>query len=98
MDIDRHDLFELYKVATETDRYELELGWKLVQFFTALNSGLIGLGFTLLGSDQLLSKLYTIPIFSVGTTIVLFTNNWLETFLSLFLLSHLNLSSSEVFA
>ena len=56
-------------MATETDRYELELGWKLVQFFTALNSGLIGLGFTLLGSDQLLSKLYTIPIFAVGVLV-----------------------------
>jgi hypothetical protein len=66
MAFDKHDLFELYKMATETDRYELELGWKLVQFFTVLNSGLMGLGFTLLGSDQLSSKLYIIPIFVVG--------------------------------
>lgn len=66
MDIDRHDLFELYKMATETNRYELELGWKLVQFFTVLNSGLTGLGFTLLDSEQLTSKLYIIPIFVVG--------------------------------
>lgn len=26
-------LLELYKMAIETDRHELELGWKLVQFF-----------------------------------------------------------------
>jgi hypothetical protein len=49
----REELFDLYKIAIETDRFELELGWKLVQFFLLLNSGLLTVGFTLLGSNQI---------------------------------------------
>lgn len=64
--VDKEKLFELYKMALETDRYELELGWKLVQFFTLLNSGLLTLAFTILGSGQLTSKYFVTPIFVLG--------------------------------
>jgi hypothetical protein len=53
-------------MALDIDKYELDLGWKLVQFFTALNSGLLSIGFGLLGSDQLTIKYYIIPIFFIG--------------------------------
>jgi hypothetical protein len=42
---------------------QIDMSWSLV------GNWLIGLGFTLLGSDQLLSKLYTIPIFAVGVLV-----------------------------
>lgn len=64
--VDKEKLFELYKMALETDRYELELSWKLVQFFTLLNSGLLTLAFTILGSGQLTSKYFVVPIFVLG--------------------------------
>ena len=38
--ISNEKLFDLYKLSIDTDRFELELGWKLVQFFTVLDSGL----------------------------------------------------------
>lgn len=46
-------MFDLYKLAIETDRFEIEVGWKLVQFFVLINSGLLTIGFTLIGSDQI---------------------------------------------
>jgi hypothetical protein len=69
--ISNDKLFELYKVSIDTDRFELELGWKLVQFFTVLDSGLLSLGFTLLGSNQLSPKYYVAPIFIIGIVISL---------------------------
>jgi hypothetical protein len=71
MTVDRKELLELYKMAIETDRYELDLGWKLVQFFTVLNSGLLSLGFTILGSDQISPKYYVTPIFIIVIVISL---------------------------
>src|SRR5215210_7472808 len=59
-------LLELYKMALDMDKYELDLGWKLVQFFSALNSGLLAIGFSLFGSNQLTLKYYIIPIFAIG--------------------------------
>jgi hypothetical protein len=59
-------LLELYKIAVDVDKYELDLGWKLVQFFSALNSGLLTIGFSLLGSDQLTANYYIVPIFAIG--------------------------------
>jgi hypothetical protein len=67
--ISNEKLFDLYKISIDTDRFELELGWKLVQFFTVLNSGLLSLGFTLLGSSQLSPKYYVAPIFIIGIVI-----------------------------
>jgi hypothetical protein len=52
----RNELFELYKISIETDRFELELGWKLVQFFTVLDSGLLSLGFIFLLIGQTSSQ------------------------------------------
>jgi hypothetical protein len=66
MSSDQNKLLELYKLAIETDRFELDLAWKSVQFFTVLNSGLLSLAFTLLGSNQLSPKYYVIPIFAIG--------------------------------
>ena len=66
MNKDRKELFELYKLAIDLDKYELDLGWKLVQFFTVLNSGLISLGFTLLGSNQQSPKYYISAIFALA--------------------------------
>ena len=66
-DNDQNDkLFDLYKLAIEMDRFELELGWKLVQFFTILNSALITAGITLLGSNQIINKEPISFIFIVG--------------------------------
>lgn len=62
----RDELFELYKIAVETDRFELDLGWKLVQFFTILNSGLFTAGITLLGSNQIPVKWIISLIFIIG--------------------------------
>jgi hypothetical protein len=64
-------LLELYKLAIDIDKYELDLRWKLVQFFTVLNTGILTLGFTLLGSDQLSQKYYVIPIFIIGIAIAI---------------------------
>ena len=66
MNTDRKELFELYKLAIDLDKYELDLGWKLVQFFTVLNSGLMSLGFTLLGSSQQSPKYYISAIFALA--------------------------------
>lgn len=44
----------------------LYIGWKLVQFFTVLNSGLLTIGFTLLGSNQITTKPAVASIFIIG--------------------------------
>jgi hypothetical protein len=69
MTIDRKELFDLYKMAVEMDRFELDLSWKLVQFFTVLSSGLLTLGFTLLGTEQVSPKYFVAPIFIIGAFI-----------------------------
>lgn len=71
VEIDEEKKFnlELYKLAIDVDKYELDLRWKLVQFFTVLNTGVLTIGFTLLGSNQLSIKFYVIPIFVIAISI-----------------------------
>jgi hypothetical protein len=67
--VDPTDLIELYKMATEEYRFEVNLSWDAVRFFTTLNVGILGFGSSLLGLQQLTSKIFVIPIFIIGIVI-----------------------------
>jgi hypothetical protein len=60
------DLFELYKIAMDEYRYEVNLGWEAVKFFTTLHVGIISFGITILGLTDITLKLIVIPIFIIG--------------------------------
>ena len=66
MTVTREELFDLYKMVMEEYRFEVNLSWRAVQFYTILNSGIIGAGTTLLGLEQLSPKILIIPIFLIG--------------------------------
>ena len=57
MNIDQDRLMELYKMAMDEYRFDVNLSWDAVQFFTVLNVCLLGFVSSLLGLQQLHSKI-----------------------------------------
>lgn len=57
---------DLYKMAIDEYRFEVNLSWESVKFFTTLNIGILGFGLTLLGLEQLSPKWIVAPIFVIG--------------------------------
>lgn len=64
--VDRKDLLDLYKMAIDEYRFEVNLSWEAVKFFTSLNIGILGFGISILGIEQLTPKYIAIPIFIIG--------------------------------
>lgn len=64
--MDKDQLLELYKSVIEEYRFEVNLSWESVKFYTTLNIGILGFGVSILGLQLLSPKWIVIPIFIIG--------------------------------
>ncbi|MGN6630007.1 MAG: RipA family octameric membrane protein [Candidatus Nitrosocosmicus sp.] len=60
------DLLDLYKMAIDEYRFEVNLSWDSVRFFTTLHTGILAFGSSLLGLHQSSFKWALILVFVVG--------------------------------
>ena len=57
---------ELYKIAVDEYRFNVQLGWNRQQYYLVFNSALTGLGATLLGQNGMLKQLFAAFIFVIA--------------------------------
>ena len=57
---------ELYKIAVDEYRFNVQLGWNRQQYYLVFNSALTGLGATLLGQNGMLKQLFAALVFVIA--------------------------------
>src|SRR2546422_11317465 len=69
-DVERREHFELYKLAIDEYRFQVELNWKRSQYYFVLNAAIIALGANFLRGDKKDDWIVAAWVFGGGLLIV----------------------------
>ncbi len=68
--VSREELFELYKVAIDEYRFNVELSWNRTRYYLVLSTGILGVGAGLFGSINDRNTLFLlIVLFGIGIVV-----------------------------